>query len=140
MKSSDDLKSKIKKVGLNIIEKAKSGYKTAKSSVEQNLLKDSLRKRFNLENPYKFLILDSAEKTSFLNELLPRHAKRYNEDDIFVFYGNKKDNDILIGYIIKDLSDETLYKVKEIVEVKVPVTYNDEVYEVDATAVYGIMI
>lgn len=140
MKSVQGLKEKLKNLGLEIAEKAKSGYKTARDSVEQNLLNDSLRRRFNLENPYKFIIMDSMEKTSFINELLPRHAKRYNEDDIFVFYGNVSDNDIKEGYIIKDLSDETLYKVKEVTTVKVSVTYENNDYEVDGTAVYGIMI
>lgn len=140
MKNVQGLKEKLKNLGLEIAEKAKSGYKTARDSVEQNLLNDSLRRRFNLENPYKFIIMDSMEKTSFINELLPKHAKRYNEDDIFVFYGNVSDNDIKEGYIIKDLSDETLYKVKEVTTVKVSVTYENNDYEVDGTAVYGIMV
>jgi hypothetical protein len=140
MKEVKNLTEKLKKLGVNVIEKAKSSYKTARDSIEQNFLNDSLRKRFNLENPYKFLIMDSMEKTSFINELLPRHAKRYNEDDVFVFYGNLNDNDIKVGYIIKDLSDETLYKVKEIALVKISVTYDDKEYEVDCTAVYGINI
>jgi len=140
MKEAKNLTDKLKHLGLDIIKKAKSSYKTARDSIENNFLNDSLRKRFNLENPYKFLIMDSMEKTSFINELLPRHAKRYNEDDVFVFYGNLSDNDIQVGYIIKDLSDETLYKVKEIALVQIPVTYDNKEYEVDCTAVYGINI
>jgi hypothetical protein len=140
MKSVQGLKEKLKNLGLEIAEKAKSGYKTARDSVEQNLLNDSLRRRFNLENPYKFIIMDSMEKTSFINEILPRHAKRFNEDDIFIFYGSISDNDIKEGYIIKDLSDETLYKVKEITMVKVTVTFENNDYEVNGTAVYGTIL
>jgi hypothetical protein len=80
------------------------------------------------------------EKTSFLNELLPRHAKRYIEDDIFVFYGNINDTDLKKGYYIKDLSDESMYKIQELAMVKVTVTYENASYEVDGIAVYGKMI
>lgn len=140
MGSAKDFAEKLKQVGLTIIDKAKTSYKTTRDSIEQNFLNDSLRKRFNLENPYKFIIMDNVEKTSFLNELLPRYAKRYNEDDVFVFYGSLADNDIKVGYIIKDLSDNTLYKVKELAMVQVPVTYNNKDYDVECTAVYGEII
>ena len=140
MKKVQNFTERLKSIGLNIAEKAKSSYKTAKNSIEQNLLNDSLRRRFNLENPYKFLVMDNQEKTSFINEMLPKHAKRYIEDNIFVFYGSPKDNDIRVGYIIKDLSDETIYKVKEVVNVEVTVTYDNKTYEVDGTAVYGEML
>jgi hypothetical protein len=84
--------------------------------------------------------MDEKERASVIGELLPRNAKRYNEDDIFVFYGGLEDNDILPGYVIKDLSDNTLYQVKEVASVKIPVTYEDKEYEVDGTAVYGIIL
>ncbi len=137
MKSSQNIVEKLKKVGIKIANKAQETFNTTRNSIEQNFLNDSLRKRFNLENPYKFIIMDSKEKSSILNELLPRYAKRYLEDDIFVFYGTLKDNDIKVDYIIKDLSDETLYKVLELVDVKVTVTYQNKDYEVDGVAVYG---
>jgi len=137
MKSSQNIVEKLKKVGIKIANKAQETFNTTRNSIEQNFLNDSLRKRFNLENPYKFIIMDSKEKSSILNELLPRYAKRYLEDDIFVFYGSLKDNDIKVDYIIKDLSDETLYKVIELVDVKVTVTYQNKDYEVDGVAVYG---
>lgn len=137
MKSSQNIVEKLKKVGIKIANKAQETFNTTRNSIEQNFLNDSLRKRFNLENPYKFIIMDSKEKSSILNELLPRYAKRYLEDDIFVFYGSLKDNDIKVDYIIKDLSDETLYKVLELVDVKVTVTYQNKDYEVDGVAVYG---
>ena len=140
MSNSQNFTEKLKKIGLDIITKAKTGYNTAKSSIEQNLLNDSLRRRFNLENPYKFIIMNSMEKTSFLNELLPRHAKRYIEDDIFVFYGNINDTDLKVDYYIKDLSDESMYKIQELAMVKVTVTYENASYEVDGIAVYGKMI
>lgn len=137
MKSSQNIVEKLKKVGIKIANKAQETFNTTRNSIEQNFLNDSLRKRFNLENPYKFIIMDSKEKSSIINELLPRYAKRYLEDDIFVFYGTLKDNDIKVDYIIKDLSDETLYKVIELVDVKVTVTYQNKDYEVDGVAVYG---
>jgi len=137
MKSSQNIVEKLKKVGIKIANKAQETFNTTRNSIEQNFLNDSLRKRFNLENPYKFIIMDSKEKSSILNELLPRYAKRYLEDDIFVFYGSLKDDDIKVDYIIKDLSDETLYKVLELVDVKVTVTYQNKDYEVDGVAVYG---
>ncbi|HPD99939.1 MAG TPA: hypothetical protein PLB83_01775 [Bacillota bacterium] len=137
MKSSQNIVEKLKKVGIKIANKAQETFNTTRNSIEQNFLNDSLRKRFNLENPYKFIIMDSKEKSSILNELLPRYAKRYLEDDIFVFYGTLKDNDIKVDYIIKDLSDETLYKVIELVDVKVTLTYQNKDYEVDGVAVYG---
>ena len=71
---------------------------------------------------------------------MPKHAKRNIEDDIFIFYGNISDNDIQEGYFLKDLSDETLYKVKEIAIVKVRVTYEGKEYEVDGTACYGKIV
>jgi len=140
MENNKDITKKLKKLGLNMLNKAKTTYKSAKDSMENNFLKDSLRRRFNLENPYKFIIMDEKERASVIGELLPRNAKRYNEDDIFVFYGGLEDNDILPGYVIKDLSDNTLYQVKEVASVKIPVTYEDKEYEVDGTAVYGIIL
>jgi len=137
MKSSQNIVEKLKKIGISIATKAQETYNSTRNSIEQNFLNDSLRKRFNLENPYKFVIMDSKEKSSVLNELLPRHAKRYLEDDIFVFYGTMNENDIKVDNVIKDLSDETLYKVIELVSVKVGVTYQNKEYEVDGVAVYG---
>lgn len=137
MVNSQSFTEKLKKTGLNIYNKAKESYTNTKNTIEQNFLNDSLRRRFNLENPYRFIIMNSMEKTSVLNELLPRHAKRYIEDDIFVFYGNLEDLDIKEGYFIKDLSDETMYKVKELAPVKVRVTFEKNEYEVDGVACYG---
>jgi len=84
--------------------------------------------------------MENMDKAKLIDELLPKHAKRYIEDDIFVFYGERKDNDIKLGYIIKDLSDQTLYKVKEIVDVVIRVTLDDLDYDVDCIAVYGEML
>jgi hypothetical protein len=140
MKKVRSIQDKIKNIGLQIADRAKTTYKSARNSVERNLLKDSLRRRFNLENPYKFVIMENMDKAKLIDELLPKHAKRYIEDDIFVFYGERKDNDIKLGYIIKDLSDQTLYKVKEIVDVVIRVTLDDLDYDVDCIAVYGEML
>jgi hypothetical protein len=137
MKKSNDFIENLKKKGNGIVNKAKEGYKSVKITVEKNFLNDSLKRRFNQENPYKFIIMNDKEKASVIDELMPKHAKRYLEDDIFVFYGSKEDNDISVGYFIKDISDGTMYEVEETVDVKIPVVYENESYEVDALAVYG---
>jgi hypothetical protein len=135
----NDFSNKVKDLGLNFYNKAKSGIKTVKKTTEQKLLADKLRKRFNLENPYKFLIITKGVKSIIKNHI-SHHAKRYNEDDIFVFYGEKEDNDINIGDEVKDLSDETKYEVVQVLDVTMTVKYEDDSYDVPCTAIYGKMI
>ena len=132
-----ELASKLKGMGLKIYNKAKKEINDFKSAAEHNLFADKLRSRFNLENPYKFMIIKKGEKLSFMDKYLPKHAKRYNEDDIFVFYGEAKDTGISVGDKVRDLSDETMYEVNQVRDVEIPVNYEDKVYEVACTAVYG---
>ncbi len=136
MKKSD-FSTRVRNLGLKIYEKAKVNLENVKRSTETNILNDKLRRRFNLENPFKFLITNESDKSTIINKHVPIHAKRYNEDDIFVFYGNEKDNQIKIGDTITDLSDESTYKAIQLVDVTVPVKYEDQYYDVPCVAVYG---
>lgn len=129
-----DLSSKLKNLGISLVDTAKKGVEKAKSGIEHTLLEDSLRRRFNLENPYRFEVV-SHSKNDFLNNLLPRHAKRYDEDDLFVFYGTMAANDFQKGSIIKDLSDNAEYRIEEVLEVSIPVEHEGKSYPVAATAV-----
>jgi len=122
-------------LGIKIVEKTKAGIKKAKTGIENTLLEDHLRKRFNLENPYKFQIIKDKAKNSIIDELFYRHAKRYEEDDLFVFYGPLAANDLQKGYYIRDLSINADYEIKEVMEVEVPVEYNGKGYEIIGTAV-----
>jgi hypothetical protein len=129
-----DLSQKLKKLGISLVDTAKKGVEKAKSGLEQTLLEDNLRRRFNLENPYRFEVYTHS-KTDLLMNFLPRHAKRYDEDNLFVFYGTIEFNDFQRGYIIKDLSDNSEYSIEEIVEVTIPVEYENVSHYVTATAV-----
>jgi hypothetical protein len=141
MKKIEDLAEKLKKVGINVATKVKETYNTAKESMDKNFLNDSLKRRFNLENPYKFIVMTDNSKTNLVNELLPRNAKRYIEDEIFVFFGTLEDNDdIKLGNYIKDISDNSFYEVLELAPVKVSVTYENKEYEVDGVAVNGRLV
>lgn len=131
---------KLKNLGIGLYKKAKKEVKSAKSATERTLLADKLRRRFNLENPFKFIITHKDDSSSLIDKYLPRHAKRYNEDDIFVFYGDNSNNSINKGDIVKDLSDETKYEVIEMVDVTLPVKLDGKVYDVPCVAAYGRMI
>lgn len=136
MKSeSNSLSEKMRMLGIKIVEKTKAGIKKAKTGIENTLLEDHLRKRFNLENPYKFQIIKDKAKNTIIDELFYRHAKRYEEDDLFVFYGSLAANDLQKGYYIRDLSINADYEIKEVMEVEVPVEYNGKGYEIIGTAV-----
>jgi hypothetical protein len=134
-KELNDFSQKLRNLGITIVEKTKAGVQKVKSGVENTLLEDHLRKRFNLENPYRFQIIKDKANNSIIGELFYRHAKRYEEDDLFVFYGTKEANDFQIGYYIRDLSVNADYEIKEVMEVALPVEYNGKNYEVNATAV-----
>jgi hypothetical protein len=141
MKKIDDLAEKLKKVGIDVVTKVKETYNTAKESMDKNFLNDSLKRRFNLENPYKFIIMSDKSKTNIVNELMPRNAKRYIDDEIFVFFGTLEDNDdIKVGNYIKDISDNSFYEVLELASVKVSVTYENKEYEVNGVAVNGRLV
>lgn len=132
---SQDLPYRLKQLGLEAYHKAKKGIKDAKDTAMNTVLDEQLKHRFNLENPYKFVLQTEPKKVGVLDELSAKHAKRYDEDDLFVFYGKVEKNNFFIGQIIIDLSDKAEYVVKNIFEVTVPVEYNHEVYDCFATAV-----
>ncbi len=129
-----DLSQKLKKLGIQVVDTAKKEIEKAVTGFENTVLEDNLRRRFNLENPYLFEV-NIKSKSNLLTGLLPRHAKRYDEDNLFVFYGAVQKNDFMKGYIIKDLSDNAEYEIEEIVEVSIPVDYEDKSYSVVCTAV-----
>ncbi|MDD3957374.1 MAG: hypothetical protein PHW40_03040 [Candidatus Izemoplasmatales bacterium] len=131
-----DLPKRLHDLGLSVVEKTKKGIKQVKESIENTVLEDQLRKRFNLENPYKFqLVKPDRSLGSWIQEQMPRHAKRYDEDDLFVFYGSIEQNGFSKGEIIKDLSDEAMYKIVHQVEVCVSVRLDEKAHDVVATAV-----
>lgn len=129
-----DLSQKLKNLGIHAVDTAKKGLEKAVSGFENTVLEDNLRKRFNLENPYRFEIIKHS-KTDLITNLLPKHAKRYDEDDLFVFYGSISANDFVKGYHIKDLSDNAEYIIEEIIEVSIPVEYEEKSYSVIGAAV-----
>jgi len=133
-------KDRLKDLGIEIYNAAKKEYEAVVSTADEQIGKEKLRKRFNLENPYKFVMLDSSLRIKLLDNLMARHAKRYDEDDILVFFGTKKENHFKPKQRIKDLSDNTVYEIAEIVEVKIPVTLNNKDVEVPCTAIYGEIV
>lgn len=130
-----DFANKLKDLGIKAVKSVEKGYESAKLSVNNTILEDNLKRRFNLENPYRFEILDDKKKSNVLTGLFVRHAKRYLEDDLFVFQGAIYENNFMKGGIIKDLSDNNQYQIAEIMQVLVPVTFNDKEYEIVGTAV-----
>ncbi|MCF7924836.1 MAG: hypothetical protein K9L64_07030, partial [Candidatus Izimaplasma sp.] len=108
----------------------------AKENINDTMLMDKLKRRFNLENPHKFIVTEEIAKTNLVKELSAQHAKRYDEDNIFVFFGNNEANEIKKGFIVKDLKTLQDFIVKDIVEVEVPVELDSKSYEVIGTAVY----
>jgi len=130
-----DLPSKLRDLGIKVVKTAKKGIKEVKTSVEHTLLEEHLKKRFNLENPYRFVVVSESKKLSVLDELTARHAKRYDEDDLFVFFGKLDKKEFGSGKLLVDLSNNAEYKIKDLLEVTVPIEYNHEVHEVLATAV-----
>jgi len=129
-----DLSQKLKKVGLQVYDSAKKGVEKAMTGIENTIHEDNLRRRFNLENPYRFEVITKS-KLDILNNLMPKHAKRYDEDNLFVFYGSMASNDFKKGSIVKDLSDNAEYRIEEILEVSIPVELEGKSQMVVATAV-----
>lgn len=137
MSEKRDFPSRLKELGIEIANAAKKEYKAVVLGAEKQIRKDKLRRRFNLENPFRFVLLDSKTRIKLFDGLMARHAKRYDEDDILVFFGRKEDNNFQSKQRIKDLSDESVYEIIEIVDVMMPVKHEDKVVEVACTAVYG---
>lgn len=137
MTEKKDLSSRLKDLGIEISNAAKKEYKAVVSGAEKQIRNDKLRRRFNLENPYRFVLVNNQRRFKILDTVLAKHAKRYLEDDILVFYGSKADNQFESGQKLKDLSDNTIYEILEIVDVMLPVNYNNKSIEVACTAIYG---
>lgn len=137
MSEKKDFVTRLKELGVEIYGAAKKEYEAVVDGAGKQIKKEKLRKRFNLENPFKFVMMDASLRIKFMDSLLARHAKRYDEDDILVFFGSKEENNFKIKQRIKDLSDNTVYEIIEIVEVTIPVTLESRDIDVPCTAIYG---
>lgn len=140
MVEKKDFTSRLKGLGIEIYNSAKKEYQAVVSGAEKQIRKDKLKKRFNLENPYRFVLLDSQTRVKMLDRFFARHAKRYDEDDILVFFGNKASNHFKNKQKIQDLSDNTILEVIETVDVMIPVSFEEKTVDVACTAVYGKVI
>lgn len=140
MISKKEFIDKLKGLGIEIYSAAKKEYEAVLENAGRQIKKEKLRKRFNLENPYRFVLLDSSLRIKMLDGLLAKHAKRYDEDDILVFFGTKEENHFKAKQRVKDLSDNTVYEIVEIVEVMIPVTLDNKDIDVPCTAIYGKVI
>lgn len=140
MSNKRDFSTVLKDLGIEIYNSAKKEYDAVVKGAKKQFTKEKLRRRFNLENPYKFVFIDSKVRIKVLDSLLARHAKRYDEDDILVFFGTTDENNIEKGQRIKDLSNNSVYEALELIEVKIPVTMDDEEVEIPCTAVYGKLL
>ena len=129
-----DISEKLRSLGVKIIKSTEAGIARAKTSIANTLLEEHLHRRFNLENPYRFQIIKDRSKTNFISAILPKNAKRYEEDDVFVFFGNNEYNNLEKGNVIRDLSNNADYEIKDVIEVEVPVSYEKKTYEVVGTA------
>lgn len=137
MMEKRDFKARLKDLGVEIYNAAKKEYESVVSSAERQVSMSKLKKRFNLENPYRFVLLDSSTRVKWLDSFFAKHAKRYDDDDILVFFGSKAQNKFKVKQRIKDISDNTIMEVIEMVDVKITVTLNEEEVEVPCTAIYG---
>ncbi|MDP3131003.1 MAG: hypothetical protein Q8N15_06725 [Bacillota bacterium] len=126
---------KLRTLGLNVVKTIEKGVTDTRKGIEHTILENELRHRFNLENPYRFEIRDPKEKPNALTGLAARNAKRYDEDDFFVLYGEPSSTGIVAGNVLKDLSNGAEYQVENVVSVTMTVTYQNKEHEVPATAV-----
>jgi len=126
----------LKEKGVKLVEKTNEVIDNTKSKIKDTILKDKLRRRFQLENPHKFIITEHKVDSNIINELTSTYAKVYEEDHVFVLYGHKEDNQVDIGYFVRDLKTTDLYIVKDIVNVEVPVMFEEKIYDVEGTAIY----
>ena len=124
----DKFIEKIKDKGLKLVEKTKN-------QIKKTILDDQLRRRFQLENPRRFIVSDHEPNMNLINEIISSNAKVYEEDQVFVFYGHGNE-DLKAGNYVKDLGNLQLYKIKSVVQVEIPVTLKDQVHDVLGTAVY----
>jgi hypothetical protein len=131
-----DLKEKLKEKGLKLVEKTNDFIDSTKEKIKHTLLNDQLKRRFQLENPHKMILSEDKVDVNLIRELTAYHAKIYEEDNVFVFYGQLKDIDVAKGYYARDLNTMEVFMVKDIAEVEIPVTYKEKIYDVPATAIY----
>lgn len=129
-----DLPQKLRDLGIKIAKKTEEQIDKAKAMIDNTVLEDQLHRRFNLENPYKFQIIKDPSKTNFISGILPRNAKRYEEDDVFVFYGPLAGSNLEKGNIVRDLAANADYEIMELLDVEVPVELDGKRYEVSGTA------
>jgi len=129
-----DFAAKLRDLGIKAVKTVEKSVESAKLSVENTVLEDNLRRRFNLENPYKFEVYEKKNKSSVLSSLFIRNAKRYEEDDLYVFSGSIQDNKFQVDGIIKDLAANAEFKIENIIQVLVPVEFNGKAYEIVGTA------
>ena len=73
MTQKRDFSTVLKDLGIEVYNAAKKEYDVAVSGAKKQFKKEKLRRRFNLENPFKFVFLDSKMRISFLDSLLARH-------------------------------------------------------------------
>jgi len=131
-----DLPGKAKELGLKVIKSVEKGVENVRMSVEKTVLDDNLRRRFNLENPYKFEVYEKGIKSTMLTNLFVRNAKRYEEDDLFVFAGSISENKFEKGGIVKDLAANAEFRILDIIQVLVPVEFEGKRYEIVGTALH----
>ncbi len=136
MAEKREMADRLKDLGIEIYNAAKKEYDAVVASAEKTFNKEKLRKRFNLENPYRFVMLDTSFHCKLLERFFARNAKRYDEDDILVFFDTKSENGFQPKHRIKDLSDNTMYEIIEVVDVTIPVTLENQDIDVPCTAVY----
>ncbi len=130
MSEKKDFLGKVKDLGKKVVKGVEKGIESAKTGVENTIQDENLKHRFHLENPFRFVISKEA-KPNTLESIMPRHAKRYDEDDIFVFLDEVS---VHAGEHITDLADKTVYQVIDVTTVKVPVTHDGKVFELDGKA------
>jgi len=130
-----DLTAKLRELGLKAVRSIEKGVVETRRGIENTILEDELRTRFNLENPYRFEIRGPKEKPSVLAGFGARNAKRYEDDDLFVFHGDVASAGVAKGDIVKDLSDGAEYEVENVIPVTMTVTLRDQPHDVAATAV-----
>jgi hypothetical protein len=130
-----DFTAQLRSLGLKVVKSIEKGVSDTRKGIESTILEDELHRRFNLENPYRFEVRDPNAKPSPLAGWIARNAKRYDEDDLFVFYGGPERTGLEAGQIVKDLADGAEYVILNVVAVAIGVTYKDQTHDVPATAV-----
>jgi len=130
------VKDFLKDKGVKLVQTTNKVIDKTKETIKDTLLYEHLRRRFQLEYPHKMIVSSEPIDVNIITELRASHAKIYEDDNVFVFFGDLSHNQFIIGDFVKDLATLETYKIKDIAEVEIPVTLNDVVHEVKCTAVY----